>query len=703
LLRAFRRDISAPSRPALSPAPAQSEPAASVAARLILRGHAAEAENRLDEAERLYRAAIAADEGSADGHMNLGNSLNARGERIAAIASYERALALDPDHVAAHYNLGLALLGGEDPDKVVQHFRAALRSRETFTDAWVGLALGLEAQGDLDGAVDSYRRALSLRPAFPEVLRSLALIYQQQGKTAEAMQGLLHAVSIAPDYADAHGSLGVLYKEQGRVGDAIESYRKALALRPAHAEVLGDLGNALQEQGEFDGAIEMYRSALALQPGHVGGHGNLLFTLNYHPDKTAEEIFEAYRSYDERFGMPQRAAWKAHANDRNLARRLRIGYVSPDFNHHPVRHFLEPLLAHHDKSVVELYAYAELTREDTVTARYRRYVDHWFGTRGTSDEALSDRIRADRIDVLVDLAGHTAHNRLGVFARRPAPVSVSWLGYGYTTGLRAIDYFLTDTTGAPPGSEHLFSERPWRLATPGYVFRPADGMGPVGQLPAMRTGRVTFGTLTRSVRINHRSIRVWSEILKRVSSARLVVDSKNFLDPGMRSSLAKRFAAHGIGEDRLEIGFHSPPWDVLRQVDIGLDCFPHNSGTTLFETLWMGVPFVTLAGRPSVGRLGSSVLEGLGHPEWIAHSEDEYIEKAVALAEDIERLAAARAVLRDEMKASALMDEAGFARKVVAAYRDMLAAWAAGEVSGIGEPRLANFSERASSNPSARR
>jgi len=265
-----------------------------------------------------------------------------------------------------------------------------------------------------------------------------------------------------------------------------------------------------------------------------------------------------------------------------------------------------------------------------------------------------------------------------VFARKPAPVSLSWLGYGYTTGLRAIDYFLTDAAGAPPGSEDLFSERPWRLATPGYVFRAAHDMGEVNDLPALHRGHVTFGSLTRSVRINHHSIRVWSEILRRLPGARLVIDSKNYRDAGMRAALAGRFAAHGVASERLELGFHSPPWDVLRGFDIGLDCFPHNSGTTLFETIYMGIPFVTLAGRPSVGRLGTSILQGIGHPEWIAGSEEQYVEVAVALANDLPRLARLRATLRNEMMASPMMDEAGFARKVELAYLEMFSNWTSG-------------------------
>ncbi|MBI5437899.1 MAG: glycosyltransferase, partial [Nitrosomonadales bacterium] len=240
---------------------------------------------------------------------------------------------------------------------------------------------------------------------------------------------------------------------------------------------------------------------------------------------------------------------------------------------------------------------------------------------------------------------------------------------------------LTDETSAPAGSEELFSEKPWRLSdtvrltTPGYVYRPAEGMGETSPLPATNAGYVTFGTLSRGIRINHRVIRVWSEILKRAEGARLVVDSKDFREAYTQDVLAEKFAAHGISRDRLQIGFHSPPWDTMRGIDIGLDCFPHNSGTTLFENLYMGVPYITLAGRPSVGRIGSSVLEGVGYPEWIAKTENEYVEKAIALAGDLPRLSVLRAGLRQEMQVGPLMDEPAFARKVEEAYRAMFAKW----------------------------
>ena len=380
-----------------------------------------------------------------------------------------------------------------------------------------------------------------------------------------------------------------------------------------------------------------------------------------------------------------RSTWRKHDNTPDPNRRLRVGYVSADFRYHVCHLYVEPLLSHHDKTQVEVYAYAELTSEDHITARYKSYVEHWIPTKGMSDEMLAERIRSDGIDILVDLSSHTANSRLPVFNRKPAPVSLSWLiGSGYTTGLSAIDYFLADEVLVPMGSE-LFTEQPWRLATPAYSYRPNEGMGEVNALPAQRRGYVTFGVLTRSIRINHHTIRVWSELLKAVPNARLVIDSPSYKDVAMQERLASSFAEHGIVRNRLEIGnAYRYPWDALREIDITLDSFPNNTGTSLLVSLYMGVPFITLASRPSLGRFGSHNLQGAGHPEWIAESEEEYLAKAVALAGDLDRLAAYRAALRSEMERSPLRDETGFARKVEEAYRQMWRIWCDKQNQGHG-------------------
>ncbi|MFA7241484.1 MAG: tetratricopeptide repeat protein [Sulfuricellaceae bacterium] len=614
----------------------------------------------------------------------MGVSLQMQGKN--ALTVLQKAAEFLPDDADAHYNLGNVqqILG--QTDKAVASYRRTLEINPNDNQACNNLGHALTYLGQFNDAVGIYRQALAINPRDAVVHNNLANALVSLGQFDDAVASYHHALEIKPDYAEAFYNLGGLQNNLGQLDDAVTSYHRALEINPVYAEAHSNLGVTLQDLGLLDEALARFCRALEIKPDYADAYSNILFTLNYHPDKSSEEIFVAYREFDKRFGLPLREKWRPHNNSCETNRRLKIGYVSPDFRRHSCRHFLEPLLAHHDKrSAVEVYAYAELVQEDEVTTRYRGYVDHWVPTVGMADEALSERIRADGIDILVDLASHTGHiakSRLPTFALKPAPVSLSWLGFGYTTGLTAVDYLLTDLASAPEGSEGLFSESPWRLETPGYVYRPAEDMGQVSHLPALARGHVTFGTLTRAVRINYRTIRVWSEILKRVEGSRLVIDSRNFRSVAMQDALAEKFAAHGVARERLEIGFHSPPWDVLRSLDIGLDCFPHNSGTTLFETLYMGVPFVTLAGRPSAGRLGSSILEGVGHPSLIARTEVEYVEIAAALALDLPKLVTLRGGLREKMETSPLMDEAGFARKVEAAYREMFEKWAGARIVG---------------------
>jgi protein O-GlcNAc transferase len=606
-----------------------------------------------------------------------GNEALAQGDLERATQCYRQALALAPNDVGALVNLGFVLNEQKRHAEARLHLKNATRLDPTQDDAFYLLATVERSGGNPQKAIEHFRATLALNPSFTACRIDLCRLLFECGDAEGARQAVEAGIKIQPGSTDLLHYLGNLRHEARELNEAIACYEKALSIKPDYAEVHGNWARSSQELGDLDEAIFHGTMALELNPQLDAAQHNLLFALNYHPDKTASEIFAAYREYDQRMGLPLRSGWAAHTNPRGPTRRLKVGYVSPDFHQHPVRHFLEPLLAHHDKRQVEVFAYAERSLEDATTVRYRAHADHWVATAGLSDDRLAERIRADGIDILVDLAGHTTNNRIGTFARKPAPVSLSWLGFGYTTGLSAIDYFLTDGASTPEGSEALFAEQLWRLATPGYAYRPADGMSELNALPAGQRGFVTFGTLTRAVRINHRTIKAWSRILQQVSNSRLVVDSASYQFPSMRDSLVAKFSAHGIGAERLELGFHSPPWDVLRGMDIGLDCFPHNSGTTLFETLYMGLPYVTLAGRPSVGRLGSSILVGVGHPEWIAHTEDEYVEIAVALASDLPALVALRAGLRAQMQASAVMDEPGFARKVEAAYREMFNRWAA--------------------------
>ena len=639
------------------------------------RGNSLQELKQLDAAIKSYEKAIAIKPAYAEAYNNRGVTLHELEQFEAAVASYELAVVIKPGYAEAHNNKGVSLKALKQFTEAIASYEKALFLHPEYTEAYFNLSNSLHEIKRFDDAVAGYEKAISLKPDYAEAYSNRGLSLQELQLFDAAVASYEKAIEKRPNYAEAYYNRAISFQSLKQFYAAELSYSKAISFKRDYADAYNNLGTVLQTQGKLDNAIESFRKALSIKTNNSVIFSNLLFSLIYHPDKSAEEIFSVYQEYEDRFGEPCRKFWRDHTNDRETMRRLKVGYVSPDFRSHSVPLFLEPLLAHHDKGAVEVYAYAELIREDAVTARCKRYVEHWIPTLGLSDAAMAERIRADGIDILVDLAGHTDKNRLGVFALKPAPVSVTWLGYCSTTGLKAIDYFLTDASCVPLGSERLFSETPWRLEAAAYVYRPKEGMGNVNPLPAATRGFVTFGTLTRAVRINHRTVSTWAEILKQVPGSRLVLDSKDFWDEGMQEALVAKFAAHGINRERLEIGYHSPPWDVLRTVDIGLDCFPANSVTTLFETLNMGIPFITLAERPGLGRCGSSILESVGHPEWIAQSEEEYIKKAVKLASDLTALAHLRAGLREKMKASPLMDEIGFTRRIETAFQEMFVKW----------------------------
>ncbi|QIK38493.1 tetratricopeptide repeat protein [Caldichromatium japonicum] len=610
----------------------------------------------------------------------LGVSLQAMRRPEEAIAALKEAQTFAPGDAQILNTLGAALEETGQLAVAGVCYAQAARQEPGFVAAFYNLARLLERLGQFEEARFYYEHTLSLDPDHLKSLNQLGNLLRALKQNAAALKCYQRALNLNANQPELLSNLGNLLVELGQLEHALACQHQAAALRPHDPEILCNLGTALHEMGQIDESLAAYEEAIRLRPTDSAIRSRQLFTLNYHPDLSPEEIFGAYQAFEQRFGLPHRDTCPPHLNDPRVDRRLRIGYVSADFRSHSTSHFLEPLLAHHDHEQFEIFAYVQNVSFDHLSLRYRKLVDHWVPIAALDDAAVVARIRADQIDILVDLAGHTAGNRLGIFARRPAPVSLTWLGYGYTTGLSAVDYFLTDPVLTPPGCEPLFSERLWRLERPFIAYRPNPAMGDPGPLPAITKGLVTFATLSRGVRVNHRVIRVWSAILKRVPGSQLVLDSKSFQSPAIQEQWAARFTAHGIARERLVMGCHSPPWDLLRDIDISLDCFPHNSGTTLVESLYMGIPVVTLAERPSVGRIGSAILTALGHPEWIAQTEEEYIEKAVELATDLDRLAAIRASLRAELEASPLRDEVGFTQAMERAYRQMWQQWCAGQV-----------------------
>ncbi len=583
----------------------------------------------------------------ADILCDLGVMQRAQGDPAMAEQTLRRALALDPGLVAAHGNLSNVLMDQGRPG-------------EAAAVLW---------------------KAVELAPAAAWLRRSLALALLALQDVSGAEAQLRHALTIAPDDAEVHETLGALLSQSSRPVEAERHHRAALPRLKDRHRCLSNLAIALQMQARHAETEHCYREALALRPDYPSGHGNLLFALNYREDLTPEAIFSEYRRWDAQHAQRFAPADPHYALDCTPGRKLRLGYVSPDFRQHAAALFAEPLLAAHDRSQVELFCYAEVPIEDATTARFRALADHWRPTSGRSDADIAATVRQDRIDVLIDLAGHTAANRLLVFARKPAPVQIeSILGTGYTSGLSAMDGFFADDALAPPGADALFSEHLIRLSRIPLAYRPPDGMPDVAASPAATAGYVTFGYFGRPERLNERVVAAWSRILDAVPDARLVLNSRSFGEAAFRELFAARFAAQGVARQRLDLIATAPQprtWEAYGRIDIALDPFPHNAGTTTIEALWQGVPVVTLAGRPTVGRFGASILHAIGLDTWITGDVDAYIARAVAAASNRDALLQLRLALRARLAASPLLDAAGLAREVEQACRVLWNTWCA--------------------------
>ena len=530
-----------------------------------------------------------------------------------------------------------------------------------------------------EDAIYNYKKAIELSPNNATTFFHLGILYHDLNKYSEAIKYYKKAILCKPNYIDPLFNLSIIHKELGNYKKAVDFLEKIILINSNYLKAYQCLSEIIcQYKFIFpnDINLKILKKTIELNSKPFKDFNVLLFYLNYSHNHTSEEIFSYYQQFNDKFGLPLQQEWQPFTPIKKPKKKLKIGYVSPDFRKHSAQNFLLPTLANHNHQKFEIYAFAELTKEDHVTKQYQSYVDHWIPTQNLTDQQMVQKIRDMEIDILVDLAGHTKNNRLLIFSQKPAPVSITWLGYGYTTGLKAIDYFLTDKAMAPLGSEHLFSEQPWRLSNYSFCcYQAKTAMGDVGPLPALENGHITFGTLTRAIRINDSVIKVWADILKKVKNSKLIINSRIFKNSFTKKEFENRFFKFGIFSDQLLFLYKSPPWDTMRQIDIALDCFPHNSGTTLIEHLYMGNPFITYANRPSVGKIGASILTALGRQEWIAYSEQEYVNKVVALATDTEKLTTIRSSLRKEMEASPLMDHKGFVRELEGAYQAMWEKW----------------------------
>ena len=636
----------------------------------------------LDSAIASYNKALQLKPNYPEAHYNLGNIHQKQGDLDAAVASYSTALKLKPDYPQARYKLGNVLQKQGDLDAAIACFNTVLQLKPDHLEAQNNLGNILQKRGNLDAAIACFNTVLQLKPNHPEAHYNLGNALQEQGGLEAAIACFNTALQLQPNYPEAHLNLGYVLQKQGSLDAAIARFNTALQLQPNYPEAYNNLGNALSSKGQLSEAIAAYRQAIALAPDKPCMHGNYLFNLNYDPKIDMGAVAEEHRLWNQAHGDPLRQFIQSHTNDRNPERRLRVGYVSPDFRNHSVAHFLEALLEHHNTAEVEVFCYSNVAYPDATTDRFEKLSTHWRRIIGLSDSQAAELIRADKIDILVDLAGHTASNSLPVFARKPAPVQVTWLGYANTTGLDAIDYRITDAFADPPGTtEHLHSEQLIRLPRSAWCYYPLENAPAVGTPPVRGTGHITFGCFNAMPKINQPLIKLWARILHNLPGSRLLLKNNSLGEESVQQQLTQQFKQEGISPELLLLTGSVPDQSghlaSYGRVDIALDTFPYHGTTTSCEALWMGVPMVVLAGKTHISRVGVSLLSNLGHPEWIATNPEEYIQIALDLAKDITHLAALRVSLRETMRNSPLMDAAGFALDMESAFRKMWRTWCA--------------------------
>jgi protein O-GlcNAc transferase len=554
-------------------------------------------------------------------------------------------LKVQPHNVSALHFMGMIFYQRKDHHIAIDYIRKALHFAPDYVDAYNNLGIVLQEIGDLDSAISCYQMAIKLNPNFVR----------------------------------AYHNVGTALKEKWQIDDAIMNYKRALQLDPNFAEAYNSLGDAFQDQGKLTEAEKCYRHALKIKPMHTYFH-NLLLMMNYDSRYDTRTVLAEHRKFAEQYEKPLYPLHVSHKKSKNISKRLKIGYVSPDFRKHSVAYFIEPVLASHNRRQFEIFCYSDVLKEDEVTERMQRHADHWQRIAGISDEEVYHFIREHGIDILVDLAGHTANNRLLVFARKPSPVQVSWIGYPATTGLSTIDYKIVDAYTDPPGlTDTFYTEKLLRLPDSFFCYRPDDDSPIVGDLPALKSAHVTFGSFNYFSKVSEETADVWATILKALPDSRLVMKARNFADKTARRCAIDMFVGRGIAVERIEMmpmkSSFREHLDTYNSIDIALDTFPYNGTTTTCEALWMGVPVVTLSGKTHASRVGTSILSNIGLTDFIAHTPEEYIETAVDTARNISALKQLRESLRKKMAHSALCNKESFAINLEHAYRRIWIAW----------------------------
>jgi len=644
---------------------------------LLGRGFALWRLGRAAEALACYEEVLVLEPDNPDALVNRGNLLMDFQRPQEALASYERALALRPEHPDSLLARGNAWLVLRRLDQALADYDRALALQPEHGDALVNRGNALLGLGRAEEALASCERALALQPGRADagVNRAVALLALRRPQ--EALDAVDRLLALRPDHLDGVLNRGTILLELKRPTEALACFERALALRADDVNAWMNRGSALHALARHQEALDSYDRALQLKPDHAGTHSNKIFVRDFLPGLTFEEHQSERRRYwqAQSPGIPEDP--RPFANERDPERRLVLGYVSADFKHHSAASAFGPVLRRHDADRFKVVCYSGVQAEDGWTREFRQRADAWRAVAGLSDAALAEQIRSDRIDILIDLSGHSKGNRLPVFGRRPAPVQVTAWGHGGGTGLPAMDYQFTDPVYIPERHRALFAEVCWDLPCC-LPFEAPEVAPEVLALPALARGQVTFGSLQRFSKVSPAALASWAGVLARMPGSRLLLKDVMLDDPGLQRQVLEALAGHGIAPDRVEMRGATSHWDHLaafNDVDIVLDTFPNNGGISTWEALWMGVPVLALLGGNPGSRVSAAILTALGLDAWVAPGEPEYLELALRQAADPEALARFRAGARARIAASAAGDPERYTRAVEAAYRAMWRRW----------------------------
>lgn len=626
------------------------------------------------QAMAAYRRAIQDQPGLAQAHNNLANALVQSGDLDAAVNSYRKAIALDPNLAEAHHNLGAILQRlGRWEESARAYQEAGGCNPDLPAEVFNQLGIVLSRCGKLESAAEAFGQAIAKRAEFPEALNNLANIFHQLNKPAQAIECYRRAGALRPDSAEIFNNLGNVLKETGQLDHALAAQHRAAELRGDYADAYNNLANTLKDTRRLDQAIACYDAALAIDPTHAIAHSGKVYTLHFHPDSTPQSLAAAHKEWADRHAAPL-PRYSQHLNLVDPNRRLRIGYVSPDFREHVVGRFLRPLLANHDHRQFEIVAYASVKRPDSHTPWFKQHVDVWQDVATITDDQLAARILADQIDILVDLTMHMAGSRLLMFARKPAPIQLTYLAYCSTTGLEAMDYRFTDGYLDSPDQFRFYSEKSLSLKSY-WCYEASSEIKGVQK----ECGPITFGCLNNFCKISDATIATWAKLMLGVDDSRLIIHAHAGTH---RKEFVEHFIALGVSSERIRFVPFASLSEYLRsysQIDIALDPFPYAGGTTTCDALWMGVPVVSLAGGTAVSRAGKSILNQIGLGEFVTDTREQYIETAVHLAADQSRLRYLRENLRARMAGSSLMNACQFAKDVEQQYREIWKDWCEGQ------------------------